>query len=253
MKDSITINKSKIYYGVSILVLIIIWKVVSVIVGKPIIIPSPEETTSELLRIIASKEFFPTVSSTISRVFIGYLITMGASLLLGVISGFNRVFYYLLKPLVMVFKSIPTMAVILLAIIWLKSELAPILVVFLVIFPMLYESTVHGIRNVDEKLIEMAKVYEIKGFSLLWNIYMPSIRSIISSSLSSTIGLSLKVVIASEVLSQPKISIGTNFQMEKAYLNTSGVFAWAVIAVAIVTVFEIFLKYSCKKLNKTKI
>lgn len=253
MKDSITTNKSKIYYGVSILVLIIIWKIVSVIVGKPIIIPSPEETAGELIKIISSKVFLATVSSTVKRVLIGYLITMLASILLGIISGFNKAFYYLLKPLVMVFKSIPTMAVILLAIIWLKSELAPILVVFLVIFPMLYESTVHGIRNVDQKLIEMAQIYEIKGLRLLWNIYMPSIRSMISSSLSSTIGLSLKVVIASEVLSQPKISIGTSFQMEKAYLNTAGVFAWAIIAISIVAIIEIFLKYSCRKFNKTKI
>ena len=51
--------------------------------------------------------------------------------------------------------------------------------------------------------------------------------------LTSAININLKMVIAGEVLSQPKFGIGSNLQMEKMYLNTSGVFAWIIIILVI--------------------
>lgn len=241
LKNNPRNNKS--YVLISIGILIILWKVISLWVGKPIIIPSPEETMVALIRIVKDPESIVAVYNTLKRIVIGFSITSISSILLGVMAGFYEPLYYGLKPIVTIFKAIPTMAVILLAIIWLESEFAPILVGLLVAFPLLYENVVQGIVNIDSDLIEMAKVYKVGQGKMIREIYLPSIKSYLLAGVSTALGLMVKIVIAAEVLSQPRISIGTSFQIEKANLNTAGVFAWSIIAILMAATFDVIVKF----------
>lgn len=226
-------NKNKLYSALSVIVLLVLWKGAALLVDKSVIVPSPEETVSALWAILSDPEFFIAVGHTMKRVVIGFSITLFCALSLGFCAGFFPPLYHLFHPVVTVFRSVPTMAVILLALIWLQSEKAPILVAFLVTFPILYQNVLWGIRNVDQKLIEMAYIYKVSKVKVIWDIYMPSIRTYLLAGISTALGLTVKIVIAAEVLSQPAVSIGTGFQMEKAQLNTAGVFAWSVVAIVL--------------------
>lgn len=246
----ISISQNRLYTVISIVFIIALWKFISIWVDNSIMIPSPKSTVMEFIKIIRSQNFIIIVLSTLVRVMIGFLISFISALTLGLLSGFFKPVYYLLKPLIVIQKSIPTMAIILLAIIWLKSEKAPILVGILIIFPIIYATVIQGIKSVDIKLIEMAKVYKLSKMTVMKDIYIPSIRSSLISVASATIGLNLKVIIAAEVLSQPSVSIGTSFQIEKANLNTAGVFAWALVSIIIAGGFDLAIKVFVMKTMK---
>ena len=62
---------------------------------------------------------------------------------------------------------------------------------------------------------------------------------------TSALGINMKMVIAGEVLSQPRYAIGSNLQLQKTYLNTAGVFAWIIIILLISRLF----KYIMEKLD----
>ncbi len=240
-KESNKIERKYLY--ISVICSVVLWKLISVWVGKPVIIPSPEETLDNLIKIIKNPSFSTIMYYSLRRMFVGFTITISLALILGSISGIYKPVYYLLKPIVTIFKSIPTMAVILLAIIWLESEKAPMLVGALVCFPIMYQNVVEGIENADKKLIEMTKLYKISKFKIMKEVYLPSMKTYLLAALSTTSGLNIKIVIAAEVLCQPQISIGTNFQIERSNLNTGGVFAWSIIAIVIASSFDIILKY----------
>ena len=242
MKDSTTKNREWLYTGLSVIIIIGLWQVLAACIGKEIIMPLPKTVLSQLFHTINQDNFIVSVGYTLARSISGFSVAFALALILGVLSGFFNIFYYLLKPVIVVTKAIPTMGVILLALIWLESEKAPIFVGFLIIFPILYENIVQGIRSVDPKLIEMVKLYEINPVKVLRNVYIPSISSYISAGAASAIALNLKTIIAAEVLSQPKISIGINFQIEKANLNTAGVFAWSIVAIVLAALLEVVFK-----------
>jgi NitT/TauT family transport system permease protein len=54
-------------------------------------------------------------------------------------------------------------------------------------------------------------------------------------------GITWKVIIAAEILSQPRFSIGTNLIIAKIDLETAQVFAWTVVIILISFVFESLL------------
>ncbi|WP_207653856.1 ABC transporter permease [Tepidibacter mesophilus] len=251
MKTSISQNR--LYTMISILSIIVLWKFLSIWLDNPIMIPSTESTFFEFINIIKSKDFDVIIISTLTRVIIGFSISFILALILGILSVFLKPVYYLLRPIIVIQKATPTMAIILLAIIWLKSESAPILVGFLIIFPIIYSTVIQGIQNVDIKLIEMARIYKLRKIVVIKDIYIPYIMSSLISVASATIGLNLKVIIAAEVLSQPRVSIGTSFQIEKANLNTAGVFAWALVSIIIAGGFDLIIKVVSSYIIKSEV
>jgi len=248
----IILRKSSHPVILSIVFLLILWKLLSIRVAAPIILPSPDETIKEILRIIGEVNFFTRVGHTVARSLAGFFIALFAGLGLGILAGVYRPVYTLLLPLVSVTKATPTMSIILLALIWLHTEIAPILVGFLVIFPMIYTNIVQGVRSVDNKLLQMATMYQVKKRRVVSEIYLPSLSSYLIACATSAMGLNLKVVIAAEVLSQPKNCIGNSLYMEQINLNTAGLFGWTIIAVLISSAFDYSLHLLQKRTEKWK-
>jgi NitT/TauT family transport system permease protein len=147
-----------------------------------------------------------------------------------------------MHPWVTVIKATPVMSVIILAIIWFRTDTVPIFVTFLMIFPIIYGNVVAGIRNVDRHLLEMARIYKVKIYRIIGELYLPSILPYLLAGASTAIGITWKVIIASEILSQPKFAIGTNLMLGKIELATAQVVAWTVVAIIISFLFEYLLK-----------
>lgn len=245
MTNSSCHNGFKIkYLLISIVVLIAIWHIVSLIVDKQILVPSPLATFDSLMGIVRTETFASVVLATLWRITLAFGIAFVLAVVLGMLAGLYEPINYLLKPIVTIFKSIPVMSIIILAIIWLDSERAPLLVAFLITFPLLYQNVVMGIKNVDPKLVELVEVYQIRKFKIISSIYLPSIKSYLLAGVSTALGLNVRVVVATEVLARPRVSIGTALQLERALLNTEGVFAWSFIAILLVGIFEVILYYT---------
>ena len=104
-----------------------------------------------------------------------FTIDLFAAIIIGILAGYFTIIYYLFLPIVLLFKTIPTMAIILLSLIWLKSEVAPLFVCTLVVFPLMYSNIVEGIQNVDKKLVEMIQFYNISYKKRIIHFYIPSI------------------------------------------------------------------------------
>lgn len=247
MKISIIKNREKkhntILFLMGIGLLLIGWSLISYWLRQPILVPGPMATAEEIGKIVISSQFGPILGNTLLRFGAGFALTMFLAALFGIAAGLSPGLARVFAPFISLIKAVPTMAIILLAIIWLKSNLAPILVVFLISFPVLYWSWKTGIEETDGKLLEMAKLYRVGKVKTLCEIYLPSARPYVLSGISSALGLGFKVGIGAEVLCQPRFGIGTALQIEKSNLNTAGVFAWALICVVLVVVMDRLAQY----------
>lgn len=227
------ITKNKTYIYISTIFLFILWEIIARVLDKPILVPTILDTIREILHIVTSGEFAMILGASLSRIIVAFLVSTLLALCLGILAGMIQPFYYLLYPVVLVQKSVPTMSIILLVIIWAGRELTPLVVALFIIFPVLYQSVVTAITHIDQGLLSMARLYRFTTAKIIRNIYLPVVKRSLLSVATVTIGLTMKVVIAAEVLSQPRYSIGTVLQIEKATLHTVGIFAWTIIAIII--------------------
>lgn len=248
----VSISKDRLYAAGALLCFLFLWEGASKIVGARILLPPPAETWKELVRIVYSENFWPAILNTTVRSMVGFSVAFLTSILFSVLASLWKPLYYLFSPLVLITKAAPPISIILLALIWLGAEKAPILVGFLVIFPIIYTNIMTGVANVDPKLIEMSVMYRISRFRRLSGIYLPSILPYVLAACSIALGLNLRVIIMAEVLSQPEISMGTSLQIERVFLNTAGVFAWTLVAIALAAMFDYSILVLRKRMERWK-
>ncbi len=248
------INKKKDYLILfaAIFLILIIWKIISLIINSEIILPSPENTFISLIEVAGQDDFLAAVFHSITRGLIGFTISFLSGIVLGIATGFSNILYRLMEPALVIVKSIPLISIILIALIWFNSENVPVFASFLVSFPIVYTNVAEGVKNIDKKTLEMAKSYKISRTRILTEIYIPGIMPFIIASAVSSVGIGWKAVIAAEVLSNPLKAIGTDMQLSKIYLETDKVIAWTIIAILISYFFESIIKAAGKKTVKWK-
>lgn len=242
MRDS-TISVKRILYRSSILIFwIIIWQIAYMIIGRDIFVPSPFSVFKRLGVLIFLRSFWITVYYSMMRVVAGFLISVAAGLILGVISGINKVFHDILNPLMVVIKSTPVMSFIIVALIWFKSTNVPVFICFLICFPIIWSNVAEGIKNTDGKLLEMAHAYNVSRKEILKKIYLPSIKPYFFAACFTSVGLGWKASVAAEVLSHPRNAIGSSLYSAKVYLDSADLFAWTLMVIVLSLIFELLFR-----------
>ena len=192
-------------------------------------------------------EFVTIVGTTVLRGITGFFIAFVLAIALGLAAGINNAFYAFLKPILVVIRSVPVISFILLALIWLDVDQVPVFIALLTMFPFICTNVIDGIRNVNPKLLVMAKVYRVKKQHIIQGIYLPAISPFIFSGAASAMGFGWRAIIIGEVLSQPKYGIGTFMQNAQTYLLVDRVIAWTIIAILLSYLFDQLIRFAEKK------
>lgn len=220
----------------------IIWEGVALYIDNSLLFPRVSEIFLSLKNLVASGDFTLILWDTLSRFFISIVFSLILAIIFSVASYRYEVIGFLLFPFIIFLRAVPTIAIIIVVLIWSSVERVPIVVGMLILFPILYESILGGIKNVDKNLLKMSKVFKVPTKRVVRDIYIPSIYYSISSNIPSYIGLTFKVIIAGEVLSQESLSIGGEIFINKIYLESSNIFAWIIVVIVLNYLLEKGLK-----------
>lgn len=243
-------KKSQVFLGT--IVFLVIWEFIAIKINKDIYLPKIEDVLISMIEIIKSPEFIKNSISTLYRTIVSFTIALILSVILGVLSFMYPFLKNLLVPLNSIGKTIPTMILVLLALIWFDKDKAPFVVGFAIVFPILYEGIYNSLKDIDKKILDMCKIYKVSQREKIKKIYIPVIKFHIMGILISTFSLAFKVVIAGEVHGQPKYGIGAAVQIEKVNFNTVKIFAWIVIIALISILFEYINKKLLKRVYRWK-
>ena len=248
-------NKFVLFFLGTIFV-ILLWFLISLIFDtNGGIFPSPILTFEKFFELLVTPYTYTCLGYTLLRMLVGFFFSFLFALVIGVIAGNNTSIYQFLKPLMVTIKSIPTVALVFLFIVVVAPKYAPILVVSLICFPILYESVVGGIKNVEKDLIEASKVDGATYFKGVWYIKLPLAIPYIIVGIVSSFALSFKIEIMAEVMTgYTKNGLGSVIQYEQKTdpSNMETIFAYALFAVIImllVTLLEEIVKQLTKKHN----
>lgn len=130
------------------------------------------------------------------------------------------------------------MAVIIYVILLASADKVAVIVCFIMCFPIVYTNMLSGLDSVSRDFLELGKLYGLTKRQLRRLIYFPSVRPNFNAAVRLVCGLSWKAVIAAEVLSIPKYSLGYEMLNAKYYLETAELFAYIAVIVVISILFE---------------
>ncbi len=231
-----------------LMLFVAVWAIAARIMDKALILPSPREVIRSLGELLKDSAFYKAAGNTLLRSLKGYALAFALALVFATAASFSKIFERIFSPLVTIARAVPTMSVILLALVWLTESSAPVFVAFLIIFPLLYTGMLDAVSRVDGGLIDMSKVFKVRRRDMLSKLYVRETLPSVFTLLQSTLPFNLKLTIAGEVLAQTSMSMGLFMQRSSAYLDTASLLAWTLIAILLGYILELIV-LSCRKLT----
>lgn len=184
------------------ILLLVSWQVLSTMgYISSRILPNPVDIVKAAIELGKSGQLFHDISVSTKRAFVGFLIGGGIGFLLGLWNGFSKVAETILDTSIQMIRNIPHLALIPIVILWfgIEEESKLFLVALGTFFP-IYLNTFHGIRSVDPSLIEMGKIYGLKGIQLFWHIIFPGALSSILVGVRFALGITWVTLIVAETI-----------------------------------------------------
>jgi sulfonate transport system permease protein len=115
------------------------------------------------------------ILATLVRVALGFGIGAGVAVVLGTIVGLMRRTEEIFEPTMQGLRTVPTLAWAPLLLLWLGIDEAPkvTLVAIGAFFPV-YVNLVAGIKGVDGKLVDVARVFDLRPFDIARRVVLPA-------------------------------------------------------------------------------
>ncbi|MED4402327.1 ABC transporter permease [Metabacillus fastidiosus] len=183
-------------------IILAIWQFVSYFeIISPFFLPSPGAILVTFWELIASNELSPHLGISISRAAAGFIIGGSLGFLFGLLTGFSNKAEYVLDPSVQMLRMVPHLAIAPLIILWLGfGEASKVLIIAKGAFFPLYINTFIGIRNVDNKLFEVANILEFSRFKKIYYLILPSALPNILLGLRLSLALAWLGLVVAELL-----------------------------------------------------
>jgi NitT/TauT family transport system permease protein len=224
---------------VALAFLLLLWVVAHVAVGNDLLVPSVGDCLKEMGRALTDGGFWHAFLHTLLRVIFAFGISFVLALIFALIAYMVPWFGRFLSPIVSMLRSLPTLAVLLVLLVWAGAAKAPVIVAFMSLFPMLYAGMTAALLQVDEELLEMSRVYHVPLKKRVLNLYLPSMLPYVLREASAAFSFSLKLVVSAEVLANTYKSLGGMMQESRLYLEMPTLFA----LVALTFLFGLVLEF----------
>ena len=215
-----------------------VWQAAAWLTASELLLPGPADAFAALGGLIRTKKFYMDIGWTAARCIIAMALSFAAGIPAAALSYKSSTARNILSLPVGFFKSVPVMAIIIYVILLAQSDWVAVIVCFFMCFPIVYTNILEGLDAMPLEYLEVGSVYGLSGLETAKYIYGPGILPQIKAAISLTAGLSWKAVVAAEVLSIPKYSLGYEMINAKYYLETAELFAYIFVIVVLSMSFE---------------
>lgn len=237
------INSHTFLYILGVVFIFGLWWIISISQGHGnIVFPTPIETFAKTGEILSKQYIFKCIGWTLLRTIIAFGASFLSALILGLLSGRFHQLYIFLKPLVIVLKSAPTAAFIFLFLIIVGSKYASIFIVYLISFPILYESVVGGLNSITPEINDALKIDSGDKFKGFFKVKLPLAVPYIVVGLLSSLALSFKTSIMAEIIAgDTNYGLGSAITAYRSMDPTdlTPIFAVTLIAIILVLIVDI--------------
>lgn len=215
----------------AVLIALVIWQIVSMTVGMEMLLASPLSVIKRLAVIWKEDGFFLAVLFSVFRITAGFLFAFFAGVILAALAGRFKIIETLLWPWVVTVKTVPVASFIIFCLIWFTYSQLTVFIAFLIAFPVVYNNTLQGIKSIDGKMTEMARIHNMSWGRRQLYVTLPGIKPHLIAACSTAVGMAWKAGIAAEVIGIVKGSIGEKLYESKIYIESADLFAWTIIII----------------------
>jgi NitT/TauT family transport system permease protein len=192
-------------------------------------LPPVLQILSALGQLLVSGKLAEHLLSTLSRFFQGYFIAALVAVSLGILLGYFRVAYSLLETLIEFLRPMPSVAIIPVAVLTLGigDSMIVAVTVYASLWPILI-NTMDGVRHIEPTLINTARTFGLRRWSILWRIVFPGAAPYVVTGLRISLSIALILVTTAEMVAGSR-GLGYFILDQERSFNSGNMYATIVV------------------------
>ncbi len=203
------------------------------------LLPNPWVSAVTLAGNFAQGDVLPHLAITLARVAGGLAIAMAIGVPVGILMGINARAEKVLDIWVMVGLTVPSLCYAIICFILVGlNEAATMLAIGLTAAPAVAINLWEGVKTIDFKLVEMARIFEARRPTVLARVLLPQVLPFIMASVRMGLGIVWKIAVLVELIGRPN---GVGFKLFYWYqlADMAQVLAWTLLFTLIMLAIEL--------------
>lgn len=226
----------------SIASILMIWYLIYLWVDHPVLMPSIQDTLIAFLRLFGSRDAVFAMTHTFVRLGISIGISLLLALILAFSSYVSKPFEDFIQPYVIILKTVPLVSVIMVMYVLIHYSLATYAITFLMIFPLLFQAILTGLKQIDASYIDVYKLEAGHLSASIQYLYGPMVLPYVVLGLLQSLGLGLKVIVMAEFITQHRNGIGRLLYQARTNLAYDQIFAITIVLIIVTALIESGIK-----------
>ncbi len=255
MKNSTTNSKKLTEYLAfcfGIILIGVIIQLFAIVKNDTALFPNVWDVLVCFFKLLGDGNTYIYFGNTLLELLLSIIIATIFGIGLGALAGFNKMIEKILKPFMILFRSLPM--IILIVILWLiiNKDVVPVLGTTLCIIPIIYEATLQGIRNIEKEYFDVYRLYSKTNLYILFRVHLPMISGYLKQAYSNAIGMGLKVIVTIGYVVGVKNSFGQEIVDSRILLEFDKIYAYGLLLIIMVSLFELLPKLISLVYNRIK-
>jgi NitT/TauT family transport system permease protein len=217
--------------SVALLALILgLWEAAVRFLGIPaFVLPPPSQVGLALWQGFSSGLYYEHIAVTVFEVLAGFMLGCGLGFLLGVAVALNKYVAYFMYPYVVMFLSMPKVALVPLIVLWFGLGItSKIVTAALIAFFPLMVNTISGLNSADKDRIDLIRSLGGTNRQIFLMLRLPSALPFIFAGLEIAITLSLIGTVVAEFLGAER-GLGMLMQSMNFVMDIGGSFSILIV------------------------
>lgn len=209
------------------------WLIAYYAIGNDFLLPSFWETVKSAFLLLGKGAFWRAFGSTLLRTVLAFVISFACGGLLALFSRLYPAVRAFCAPVVSVLRTLPTLAVILILLLWTSPSTAPVIVAALVLFPALYSACLTAFDGAGEEFEELTSAFGVGNKRKVFQMYLPLAAPSVLGQAGAVFSMGLKITVSGEVLSSTYHSLGGMMHEAQNILNMPQLLALTLMTLLI--------------------
>lgn len=199
-----------------------------------LVFPDVGEILAAFVRLLGTGRVWKQIGVTFLHLAEALAVSTVAGIVLGIVQGRSPFVRTLLKPLMILLRSIPMIVMTVIIMVLVKYDRVPLIATSLMLIPLISEATCEGFLRIDPELVD---VYRMNGgFSptVLFRVYLPLMAGYLRQAYVNAVGMGIKLTVTTEYLVQARDSLGKAVYSSSYFNEYAEIYAYALIMILLV-------------------
>ena len=216
-----------------------------------LVFPDVGEILAAFVRMLGTGNTWRQIGMTLLHLAEALAVSTVIGTALGLLQGRSPFIRTLLKPLMILLRSIPMIVMTVIIMVLTRYENVPLLATSLMLIPLISEATCEGFLRIDPELIDVYRMNS--GFTprVLFQVYLPLMAGYLKQAYVNAVGMGIKLTVTTEYLVQARDTLGKAVYSSSYFSDYDEVYAYALIMILLAVLVSGLPKWIGKAYRKS--